>query len=150
MDPVSVGEKIAALRKTCGMTQVELAQKVCVTNRAVSKWENGYNFPELALMAPLAKALGVTVVELLDLEDKSVGEVFGAVSDISEEKQKRLQNRIRTDLCAILIFSAILAVNLMICILGRISFSAAWMLYPIAVIGFSIELLVHLRRLHRR
>ena len=132
------------------MTQVELAQKVCVTNRAVSKWENGYNFPDLALMEPLAKALGVTVGELLDLEDKSVGEVFGAVSDISEEKQKRLQNRIRTDLCAILIFSAILAVNLMICILGRISFSAAWMLYPIAVIGFSIELLVHLRRLHRR
>lgn len=150
MDPVSVGKKIAALRKTCGMTQVELAQKVCVTNRAVSKWENGYNFPDLALMEPLAKALGVTVGELLDLEDKSVGEVFGAVSDISEEKQKRLQNRIRTDLCAILIFSAILAVNLMICILGRISFSAAWMLYPIAVIGFSIELLVHLRRLHRR
>ena len=56
MDPVSVGKKIAALRKTCGMTQVELPQKVCVTNRAVSKWENGYNFPDLALMEPLAKA----------------------------------------------------------------------------------------------
>ena len=47
------------------MTQQELADKLCVTNRAVSKWETGETFPETAQLVPLANTFGVTVDELL-------------------------------------------------------------------------------------
>ena len=47
------------------MTQQELADKLCVTNRAVSKWETGETFPETAQLVPLANIFGVTVDELL-------------------------------------------------------------------------------------
>ena len=66
MDAKSIGKKIFELRRTQGLTQKELAEKVHVTNKAVSRWENGYNFPDPAIMDDLAQALGVTVHELID------------------------------------------------------------------------------------
>ena len=46
------------------MTQDELAQKIFVSNKTVSKWENGHGLPDISLMEPLAKALGISVIEL--------------------------------------------------------------------------------------
>lgn len=66
MDAKSIGKKIFELRRIQGMTQKELAGKIHVTNKAVSRWENGYNFPDPAIMDDLAQALGVTVHELIE------------------------------------------------------------------------------------
>ena len=52
---------IATLRKENNMTQVELAQKLQVTDKAVSKWERGLGFPDINTIEPLADALGVSV-----------------------------------------------------------------------------------------
>lgn len=65
MDAMKTGALIARTRKERGLTQRELAEKVYVSVQAVSKWELGKNFPDLALMEPLADALGLTVSELL-------------------------------------------------------------------------------------
>ena len=65
MDAIKTGALIAQARKEKGITQRELAEKVYVSVQAVSKWELGKNFPDLALMEPLADALGLTVSELL-------------------------------------------------------------------------------------
>ena len=65
MDAVKTGALIAQVRKEKGLTQKELAEKVYVSVQAVSKWELGKNFPDLALMEPLAEALDLTVSELL-------------------------------------------------------------------------------------
>lgn len=65
MDAVKTGALIAQARKEKGLTQKELAEKVYVSVQAVSKWELGKNFPDLALMEPLAEALDLTVSELL-------------------------------------------------------------------------------------
>lgn len=65
MDAARTGALIARVRKEQGLTQKELAGKVFVSVQAVSKWEKGKNFPDLALMEPLAAALGLTVSELL-------------------------------------------------------------------------------------
>ena len=59
------GNFLYELRKEKGMTQQELADKLLVTNRAVSKWETGETFPETAQLVPLAGIFGVTVDELL-------------------------------------------------------------------------------------
>lgn len=65
MDAMKTGALIAQARKEKGLTQKELAEKVYVSVQAVSKWELGKIFPDLALMEPLADALGLTVSELL-------------------------------------------------------------------------------------
>lgn len=95
MDAVKVGKKISTLRKAKGMTQLELAEKLHVTNRAVSKWENGLNFPDLGIMEPLALALDITVSELLGLEDRTPEEVFELATGLSEEEKEKQNKRIK-------------------------------------------------------
>ena len=65
MDQQKIGGFIAALRKEKGLTQRQLADRLYVTNKAVSKWELGRSLPDSATLEPLAHALGVTVDELL-------------------------------------------------------------------------------------
>lgn len=92
------GKKIAELRKEKGLTQKELAEKLYVTDKAISKWERGINFPELMIIENLAEELDVSVIELLSLEDASTKEVVKGVTQISVfEKEKVLQElRIRS------------------------------------------------------
>lgn len=61
MDAKKFGTFIATLRKENNMTQVELAQKLQVTDKAVSKWERGLGFPDINTIEPLADALGVSL-----------------------------------------------------------------------------------------
>lgn len=61
----SIGETIAYLRKQKGMTQNELAEKMNVTDKAVSKWERDLSCPDVNSISKLADVLGVSVEELL-------------------------------------------------------------------------------------
>ena len=65
MDHYVTGAVIRSLREKQGMTQAQLAERLCVTDKAVSKWETGKGFPDLTLLEPLAAALRVSVPELL-------------------------------------------------------------------------------------
>ena len=60
-----VGKIIRALREKKNMTQMELAEKIGVTDKAVSKWETGKGLPDISLMEPLSQALEISVMELL-------------------------------------------------------------------------------------
>ena len=68
MDQQKIGMFILNLRKEKNMTQQELADKIGVTDRAVSKWENGRGMPDLSLMKPLCDELKITINELLSGE----------------------------------------------------------------------------------
>lgn len=61
----SMGEIIAALRKEKGMTQKDIADKLGITDKAVSKWERNIAFPDTATIPKLAEILGVSVEDLL-------------------------------------------------------------------------------------
>ena len=65
MNNEATGALIRTLRKEKKLTQKELAQRLNVTDRAVSKWERGLCAPDIALLEPLAQALDVTVLELI-------------------------------------------------------------------------------------
>ena len=65
MDHYVTGTVIRALREKHGMTQAELAEKICVSDKAVSKWETGRGFPDVSLLEPLSMALHISVPELL-------------------------------------------------------------------------------------
>ena len=65
MDRYVTGEVIRRLRERKKLTQEELAQKIFVSGKAVSKWETGNGYPDISLLEPLAKALDISVIELL-------------------------------------------------------------------------------------
>lgn len=65
MDKYVTGAVIRKLRESKNMTQEELAEKIYVTGKAVSKWENGQGFPDISLIELLSKALDISVIELL-------------------------------------------------------------------------------------
>ena len=68
MDYEKTGRFLQELRKENGLTQLALAERLGVTDRAVSKWERGKGFPDVSLLKPLAEVLDVSVSELLDGE----------------------------------------------------------------------------------
>lgn len=65
MDQAKVGKFIAQLRKEQGLTQEALGEKLGVTNKTISRWENGNYMPDIELLVPLGELLGVSVNELL-------------------------------------------------------------------------------------
>ena len=68
MDQEKIGKFIASCRKEAGMTQAALAEKLNITDRAVSKWENGKSLPDASLMLDLCNFLKINVNELLSGE----------------------------------------------------------------------------------
>lgn len=86
MDAAYTGNQISARRKELGMTQKNLAEKIHVTDKAVSKWERGVNFPDLGLMETLARELDTTPAALLGLEEASREEILTSMTEISNEQ----------------------------------------------------------------
>ena len=88
IDKKEFGGFIAELRKEQGMTQKELAAKLFVSDKAVSKWETGGSIPDVALLMPLAKFLQVTVPELLECRR------YEAAEQIAPEKADAMMNTV--------------------------------------------------------
>ena len=65
MDNYITGATIKRLRETKGLTQLQLAEEIGVSSKAVSKWETAKGLPDITLIEPLAKALSVSVAELM-------------------------------------------------------------------------------------
>ena len=88
MDAAATGKRIAALRQQKGWTQKQLAEQLHVTDKAVSKWERGLNFPDLMLIEPLAAALGTTASALLGLEQDTPDRAVAAVSELAAREKR--------------------------------------------------------------
>ena len=68
MNPYVTGTVIKELREKCHLTQAEFAAKLNVSDKTVSKWETGKGLPDVSLLQPLAKELGVSLIELMNGE----------------------------------------------------------------------------------
>ena len=79
----TLGMMIAELRKQHGMTQLELAEKMGVTDKAVSKWERDLSCPDINSLPNLAEILGVSVEELMQIK-KEAAEPTNQMSEIVE------------------------------------------------------------------
>ena len=73
MDQIKIGKFIAECRKSQNMTQLQLAERMNVTDRAVSKWENGKSMPDSSLMLELCNVLKISVTDLLNGENIKTG-----------------------------------------------------------------------------
>ena len=65
MDAKKTGNFIVERRKAINMTQKELAEKLHITDKAVSKWERGLSFPDISILIPLSEVLNVSLYDLL-------------------------------------------------------------------------------------
>lgn len=66
MDAVRTGKFICEKRKAINMTQKELADKLHITDKAVSKWERGLSFPDITILIPLTEILNISLYDLLN------------------------------------------------------------------------------------
>ena len=72
MDKEKFGAYLSKLRKKNGLTQAELAKKINVTDKAISKWERGIGLPDINSIEPLADALGVSIVDIMKSDDTQI------------------------------------------------------------------------------
>ncbi|MBQ8806677.1 MAG: helix-turn-helix transcriptional regulator [Bacteroidaceae bacterium] len=97
MDQIKIGKFIAECRKAKGYTQASLAEQLHMTNRAVSKWENGHSLPDAAIMLDLCKLLGITVTELLEGE-KGVEKNEELLIEMVKQKQAADKRLLRMEI----------------------------------------------------
>lgn len=90
MEQVKIGKFIASKRKEQGLTQLQLAEKLGITDRAVSKWETGKSLPDASLMPELCKLLKITINDLL------CGEVV-SVENYNEKAEKALLEMVKKE-----------------------------------------------------
>lgn len=90
MNQVKIGKFIASKRKEQGLTQLQLAEKLGITDRAVSKWETGKSLPDASLMPELCKLLKITINDLL------CGEVV-SVENYNEKAEKALLEMVKKE-----------------------------------------------------
>lgn len=88
MDVEKIGKFIANRRKEAGLTQAQLAQRLNITDRAVSKWETGRAMPDSSIMLALCEVLNISVNDLLS------GEVISS-TDYRDELEKKLVEMVK-------------------------------------------------------
>ena len=97
----TLGMMIASLRKEKGMTQLELAEKMGVTDKAVSKWERDLSCPDVSTIPKLAELFGVSVDELMQVktEPKTNAEIkdSGKLEDVMKKLKRFQQELIKDD-----------------------------------------------------
>ena len=96
MNQERIGRFIAELRKEKKLTQIDLANKLGITDRAISKWENGRGLPDLSLLTPLCEILDISINELLsgsrldkkDYQEKLEENIINTI-DYTDKKIKK-------------------------------------------------------------
>ena len=120
MDHIKVGQFIAECRKKKDLTQAQLAEKLNITDRAISKWENGKAMPDSALMLDLCDILGITVNELLYGEESNQEQRNNHLDELifqMAKNEERYHKRLRHSACVIVATSLVA----LICLISLIS-----------------------------
>ena len=98
MDQSYIGQRLKTLRKEKGLTQEQLGERLGVSSRSVSRWENGVNLPDFDLLLELCRLYGVSLDELLKGEKRTVSEeteqALTLAAEYTSEQQRRLIRRL--------------------------------------------------------
>ena len=113
MNQIQIGRFIAASRKTQGLTQRQLADKLGISDKTVSKWERGKGLPEVGLMLPLCASLGITVNDLLSGERVSDAnyqkKAEKNMMDLMKENEENKRWMLLSVICAVITVIAVCA-----------------------------------------
>lgn len=139
MNQIEIGKFISKCRKGKKLTQAQLAEKLNITDRAVSKWETGKSMPDSSIMLELCEILGITVNELLSGEEIDI-ESFEKKADENLIALKRKdENNITKNVIISILFSVTLLTGIMVCLICNIAISGhlTWSLIPVSSIVFA-------------
>lgn len=138
MDAKQFGEFLQFRRKERNLTQSELAEKIHVTDKAISRWERGVGFPDIKLLEPLAEALELSLTELLKCEvmEKPLPEAAEAETAQIMEEQRTISRKQKLVLRlgqAVILCAAFVLVH--ISHQSGLSFGLQYAAYAIALLG---------------
>ena len=141
MDQIKIGKFIAECRRKQGLTQMQLAEKLGITDRAVSKWENGRSMPDSAIMLDLCMVLKITVTDLLN------GEVV-TMDNYKEKYEKNILDMVKQKEEAdksLLLLERVIGIFSIIILLGFTFLASflemqAWLRITLIVLGFVFSL----------
>lgn len=140
MDAKIFGGFVAACRRERGMTQVELAERLHVTDKAVSRWERGVGFPDIATLEPLAAALGISVLELMKSErieaarlgrEEATGTVLDTLDVAKDQRQRERRN-------ALALLGGVVVADLVILLLDNLKWQGGALLFWGAGVAFPL------------
>ena len=160
MDATRFGLFVAEMRKENHMTQAELATKIKVTDKAVSRWERGLGFPDIHLLEPLAEALGVSVLELMKSEKNvetniKCGDADLIVTDTIKAAEHQKQVERQQEKRMILITIGVVAISSIFALLfdhigwrmDNILFTSVGVILPVtSIIAFFVLMTISLIR----
>lgn len=140
MDTLKIGAFIAERRKSQNLTQLQLAEKLGITDRAVSKWENGKAMPDSSIMLDLCKALKISVNDLLSGEIVTMNQnekQEQILLEIVKEKEKTDKNLLKLE-----IFLASIVAIVLFTLIAVASFVPIenWIRIVLISLGFAIFL----------
>lgn len=141
MDQIKTGKFIAERRKANGLTQIQLAEELGITDRAVSKWETGKSMPDVSIMLKLCEILKITVNDLLS------GEIV-TMENYNKEMENNLLEMIKQKeesdkkLLSLEIFIGITATVILFVFIALAAFvqMETWLRVSIVIFGFAVFL----------
>lgn len=103
MNNKKTGQFISAIRKELGYSQKDLAEKLNITDKAVSKWETGRSAPDVSMLLPLSEVLGVSVTEILKGERICEEEIHTASNEVIVKTLKKSKSKVTVAIILVLI-----------------------------------------------
>ena len=139
MNQIEIGTFIAKCRKEKKLTQAQLAEKLNITDRAVSKWETGKSMPDASIMLELCEILGITVNELLSGEEIDMESYEKKADENLIALKRKDENNMTKNVIISIPFSATLLIGIMVCLICNIAISGnlTWSLIPVSSIIFA-------------
>lgn len=139
MNQTEVGKFIAKCRKEKKLTQAQLAEKLNITDRAVSKWETGKSMPDSSIMLELCEILGITVNELLSGEKVDVESYEKKADENLIALKRKDENNMAKNVVISILFSVTFLIGIMVCLICNIAISGnlTWSLIPVSSIVFA-------------
>ena len=141
MDQIKIGKFIAECRKKVNLTQMQLAQILGITDRAISKWETGKSLPDASIMLQLCSVLGITVNDLLSGEvvtvDRYNNELENNLLEMISQKQRADRRLLTAEVFIGTIATAVLFVFIF---LAAFADMELWLRVSLIALGFALFL----------
>ena len=154
MDQTKIGSFLRELRKEKNLSQEELAERFNVSNRSISRWENGYTMPDISIIIELADFYDVDILELLNGERKSenmnaeLKETLTMVADYTKAEKDKLSKQLSTYMTCSAVFFGFLAIILVFHLTRVSSFFEPFAIFcTVTGLIYSISGIVRFRQL---
>lgn len=136
MNQIDTGKFIAGCRKEKGLTQAQLAEKLSITDRAVSKWETGKCMPDSSIMLELCRILDVSVNELLSGERIEMDNYDEKVNENLIELKRRDENNMSKNTIISIVYTVTMVIGILVCCIcdAAISGALTWSLITLSSI----------------